>query len=485
MEKTDDVADKEKKNTGTRAVKASFWFAFCSVVQKGIQFFTVPLFTRLLSTEQYGQYSMYQSWMSLISIFATLNLSAGVYNNALSRYENDRDRYTSSMLGLTTVTVALTFCIYMFAPKWWDHILRLPQIVIVVMFMEILFAASLNFWTVRKRYEFQYKALVVVTLCIAICNPTLGFIGIFMTEERGVARIISTAAVNIAFGFALYAINMFRGKKWYVKIYWKYALAFNIPLIPHYLSQIALAQSDRIMIENMFGKTEVAIYSVAYNIGLIMNIVISAINGSFLPWKYQHCKAKQYDVIGKVSNILLVGIAGVSLIPILLAPELIIFIAPAEYAQAVWVISPVTISCFFTFVNSFFVDIEFYYEANKFIMLSSTIAGVTNIILNFIFMWLFGYIAAGYTTLVSYLLLSIANYHYMKRVIQRKGIDSKIYNIRVICLISLILCISASACMMLYRLPLIRYLLILVGMFILWIKKDKAIALLKMYKRDE
>lgn len=480
MKKSADVEKKE--SIGSQAVKASFWFAICSIVQKGIQFFTIPMFTRLLSTYQYGQYSMYQSWMSLISILATLNLSAGVYNNALSRYENDRDRYTSSMLGLTTVSVALIFAIYLIAPEWWDRLFGLPHIAILVMFAEILFAAAINFWTVRQRFEFHYKALVVVTLCMAVVNPILGLIGISLTEERGMARIISSAAVNIAFGLVFYVINVRRGKKCYVREYWKYALAFNIPLIPHYLSQMALAQSDRIMIENMFGKSEVAIYSVAYSIGLVMGIVTNAIHASFVPWTYQHCKAKQYDGIGKVAIVLLIGIAGMSLVPILLAPEAITFIAPREYAQAVWVIPPVAISCFFIFVNSLFGNIEFYYEANKFVMASSTIAGVTNIILNLIFMRRFGYIAAGYTTLVCYVLLSTANYRYMKRVIRKQNIDTKIYNVRMILAISLMVCMTAAICMMFYNMPLVRYLIILVGMIVVWANKKKVIAVLKMIK---
>ena len=35
--------------------KAALWFTICSFLQKGISFITVPIFTRLMSTQEYKQ----------------------------------------------------------------------------------------------------------------------------------------------------------------------------------------------------------------------------------------------------------------------------------------------------------------------------------------------------------------------------------------------------------------------------------------------
>ena len=39
-------------------VKASFWFLICAFFQRGISVITTPIFTRLLSTAEYGQYNV-------------------------------------------------------------------------------------------------------------------------------------------------------------------------------------------------------------------------------------------------------------------------------------------------------------------------------------------------------------------------------------------------------------------------------------------
>ena len=87
------------KNMGVQA-KAAIWFTFCSILQKGISMITVPIFTRLLTTDEYGIYSIYLSWLNILTVFTSLNLYYGVFNNAMLKYEDDRDRYTSSMLFL-------------------------------------------------------------------------------------------------------------------------------------------------------------------------------------------------------------------------------------------------------------------------------------------------------------------------------------------------------------------------------------------------
>ena len=72
------------------AVKASLWFTICSILQKGISFITVPIFTRMLSTEEYGVISLFGAWQNIITIFATLNLSYQIFNNGMSNMKTIR-----------------------------------------------------------------------------------------------------------------------------------------------------------------------------------------------------------------------------------------------------------------------------------------------------------------------------------------------------------------------------------------------------------
>lgn len=96
-------------------VKAGLWYTICNFMQRGISIITSPIFTRILTTEEYGTYSIYLSWLNILSIFTSLNLYYGVFNKAMVKYSDDRTRYISSMQGLVlTLCCAFTLIYILF-----------------------------------------------------------------------------------------------------------------------------------------------------------------------------------------------------------------------------------------------------------------------------------------------------------------------------------------------------------------------------------
>ena len=108
----------KKYNELNIQAKAAIWFVVCSILQKGISFITVPIFTRLLTTEQYGTYSLYLSWLQILTIITSLYLYHGVFNNAMVKFENDRNRYISCVQGLTMLLDLGAFLIYIVAYRF-------------------------------------------------------------------------------------------------------------------------------------------------------------------------------------------------------------------------------------------------------------------------------------------------------------------------------------------------------------------------------
>lgn len=456
-------------------VKVSGWFAVCSIVQKAIQFITIPLFTRLLSTDEYGQFTIYQSWLNLFLIFATLNLYAGVFNNGMVKYEDHREEYLSSMQGLSILSTFVVFILYwIFSPLAKD-LVGLSAAAMFIMFFQILFTPPLSFWSTKQRFEYKYRKLVGITLSIAILNPVIGLLIVVFAQDKGLARIFSSAIVGIVIGAGFMVYNFMKGKVFYNRTYWIFALKFNLPLIPHYLSMIILGQADRIMIEWYYDKSQVAIYGLAYSLSLVMGIVTQSINSSFIPWTYRQCQHRNYKKIGQVSDALLLLVGIVSLIPAILAPELMAILGPAEYAEGAYLVAPISMSVFFTFLYSLFGNIEFYFEKSKFVMIASVSGAILNIVLNAICIPLFGYQAAAYTTLVCYIAFSVAHYVFMKRTCKEKGVTEDIYNIRRIIVLSISLIIVSHGIMLTYSNIILRLGVILIIMVVVFLNKSKIV----------
>lgn len=452
---------REKWNGMSLGVKASLAYTVCSIVMKCLSFITMPLFTRLLTTEQYGQYSVYLSWSGILMIFTTMNLAYGSFGTAMVRFEKDRWGYVSALQGLCCVLSLVFLAIYLPFAGAWNKLFELPTPLVLLLVVEILGQFAVGCYYGVQRFEFKYKSVVVLTLINAVASPLVAFVLVMLSEEKGYARIIGYALANISIGIVIFILNSRRAKgKLFRKEYWKYALLFNFPLIPYYLSQVVFNQSDRIMISHLVGTDKAGMYSVAYTLGTILSFVLNAINNSYVPWLYTKIKEGKSQENRSVSTGIAMLMAFLLLGIMAIAPEIIFIMAGKEYAEAVWVVPSVAMSILLLFYSQLFINIEFYYEEKIMLVWGSIGAALLNIVLNWLLIPVFGFVVAGYTTLASYVAFAVANYFTMRVVGKRKQVNCDYFDLKALLLILVCFVGLGFLAMALYELPVIRYCII-------------------------
>ena len=131
-------------------VKVSTAYIFCSILQRCLLFLTTPLFTRLLTTEQYGQIVVYSSWQGVLQIFLTLNLAYGSFGPAMLRFEQDRDGYIASVEGIGLVLSGIFLIIYLPFAHLWNRLFELPTWIVCLMVGEILSLSAIQLWSGKK-----------------------------------------------------------------------------------------------------------------------------------------------------------------------------------------------------------------------------------------------------------------------------------------------------------------------------------------------
>lgn len=467
----------KKYRSLSETAKAGIWFVICSFLQKGISFITVPIFTKILTKEEYGTYSLYLSWVQIILIFTSLNLFNGVLDNGLSKFENDRDRFISAMQGLIITSTTIVFGIFGLGHDLIENLFELSPIYILLMFVEMYVKPSILLWSGKQRFEYRYKKLVIITLLESLVNPLLGLLMISLMKDRALARILSVVIVEFVFCSIIMICQFVRGKTFFSKKYWLYGIKLAIPMLPHYLSGTILNQGDRIMIEKMDGVASVAIYSVAYSIGMLIQMFTGAINGAITPWIYESIKNKTTNGIAKTFNGLLCLVAGICICLMTLSPELMLIFGSGEYVQGAYVIPPVAVSVYFIFLYYLFSLPEFYFEKTRFLFIASLGAAILNIILNFFFIRLFGYVAAGYTTLVCYIIYSIGHYLVSKKICGEYMNGVKLFDIKTIIAISSVLIMFGIGINFLFEYQIVRFSILLFGLIIAYVKKEAIIGL--------
>lgn len=79
---------------------------------------------------------------------------------------------------------------------------------------------------------------------------------------------------------------------------------------------------------------------------------------------------------------------------------------------------------------------------------------------NYVVISIFGYKAAGYTTLICYCLYAVLHYLMMIRVCRENGLSTRIYNERILLLITTMFLLLGFIFLLLYDYPMLRYIFI-------------------------
>ena len=460
-------------NASSQPQKAALWYVICNFLQKGIAFLVIPLYIRYLTASEYGEYTIFQSWCSIITIFATLNLYCGVFTKAMVDYKDDRDAYTSSMQGLSTVITLLYFFVFIFNSDLWTNLLGFDKITIFIMFLYFIAFPSYSFWNVRQRVENKYKTMVAITLAQSLLTPTLSLALLFYTDLRANAIIWGFLFSQVIFGLYFYIYNFIRNKTFYHRLYWRHAVQYNIPLIPHYLSLIVLGQIDRILIGELCGKDKAGIYGLAFQISNVLAIAISGINGSLVPWIYEKFKMSDFESVRLHCNRLSVILAVFTFLAMILTPDVIKIIGTPEYYEAIWIMPAVTLSVFVTFCYGLYSCVEFYYNETKYVMIATLTGALLSLIMNILLLPRLGFLSAGYTSLTCYTVFMIMHYYFMRKVCKKHNDGYTIFDARFLTKICLFLFVMMFISVFLYTNNILRYLMIMTIFIILLYKRNQ------------
>lgn len=471
-----------KYNDMAKPAKASLWFIGCYIIQRGLQFIGMPIYTRIMSTEEYGVYSVFLSWFNLLCVFSSLNIYAGTFNKAMIKYEKDRDRYISAVQSLTLLVSLVVSAFILLFHVIIQDVTGFSLKLLLLFCIHLILYPPLQYWSQKQRFLFEYKKLVFVTLINSVASLVIGILLVILSTNKSNALIIATVGVQAIVNIVLFYSLAKKGKTVYHKEYWLWSLSTSVPLIPHYLAEILLGHADRLMINQMCGASQAGIYNIVYQISMVMTIIRTGINGSFTPWLYYSLKQKKYDDIKRVTKIITLLMSTMTIVIMLVGPEILKIAAPSSYYEAVIDIPSIMLGGFFIFIYVLFVNVEIYYEQNQFVAIVSIISAIVNVVLNYIYINQYGYLAAGYTTMISYLLMAIMHYWFLQRLSNKHKEIKMLFDYKFLFLISAGLVIIGLMALFLYDFTIIRWILICIVCTILFTKKNMILQFIRLLR---
>ena len=403
-------------------------------------FITFSYSSHILGSAQIGKFSFSQSIVSYFSLIAIM----GVTDYAVREVSVIRDdkekltKFSSELFSINIITTIMSYILLIFTLVFWkklnpyrDTILILSiQIMLTTVGADWINIAFEDFLFLTIRYVFV-GILCVIAMFIVVRTPEDL---IFYT----VISVLSTSGGNL--------FNLFYIRR-YVKL--KFTLHLNVkrhikPMLLLFCNSIALVvylNSDMTILGIMETDDVVGVYSVSTKVYLMIKSLINAVIMTTIPRltymltngqkkAYKHLLLKIRDILLAVSLPVAVGIFFES-------ENILYVLAGNEYVSGdiVLKIFSVTIflavfSCFFTYA----VLIPNYME--KWFLISTIVAALLNVGLNFILIPYLSLIGAALTTFIAELTVFIFSLFFIKdnifEQINKKDILSEIIGVLLI-----------------------------------------------------
>ncbi len=427
-------------------------------VLNGINFFVVSVFIRLLGTENFGLFSLYLTWQSIMMILVGLQTQS-IIGNVSIRYSNEeRYKFFSSNVCFCAI-ISLFFLLSILS--FGDEIAVLIGLPVSILYFMLLqsytgYAGNvvLGIWS----FDLEAKRNFWVSILLSLINIGLSLLLIISIQEydqKYIGRIIGSGAPIILFGIASIFFLLRKGKTLYNKEFLKYTLGFSIPIVFHALSNLILSQSDRVMLQKMGTLREVGVYSVIFTLNNLLNILMEAFNGAWVPYFYSDLKEKRIDDIKRKSYNFIWLFAMITIGFLLVSPEVLLLYGGEEFRDSIKAIPFLSIGSFFVFLYSFPINYKYYKGKTKSIAVGTISAGGINVLLNLWLIPLFGIYGASIATLLSYIILWFFHHVGAKRLDKEEYPYSMGDFLKPILLISLVAVLSFTV---FYGLYILRWL---------------------------
>lgn len=404
----------EKNNTSIKKVLLnSGIYSFTSILQKGIGFLLLPLYTLYLSPEDYGITGIVNSFTAVLTLIFTLSLN-GAVQRYYYIYEHDKKElrefngtiilfviFNSVVLG----SIIILFQQWLIAP-FVDGVSFYPYIflgVLTVIFNPIYTIYQSLLQTMQKGKAYGKNSLSHFALLVTL---NILFIVVFQWGARG--QLLSYLITAIVFGvYSLYNLH----KNNIIKLafnfdYLKQALAYSVPILPHNLASTIASFLSQLILNNQLSTASAGLFNIATQFMMIVDIFQMSVNNAYIPWFYGEMNKgkKAHNNIINFADMISKGYLLVSVAMSFVIKEVIQIFLPIDYLPA-WTLIPIMVVAYqFKSIYLFYVNTLFYNtKSTKYIFIASVSGSLFNILVSASLTNTLGLITPAFATLAQWL----------------------------------------------------------------------------------
>ncbi len=444
--------EKVQRGNSALAVKAGFWYVLSSFLVKGISFLTTPIFSRLMSKGDYGEFSNFASWEATLLVITSLEMYHTL-TRAYYDFTEDYDKYVSTVTTLSCGVTLLFYVLFLCFKDFLLPVVSIPEQYIHLMFIALLFQSCKQVFLTRERTLYRYKSVAILT-AVNLVIPTgiaIALVCLVPEGSRLSARLYGYYIPSAIIGACLAIPLILRGKS-FRGSYIRYALKLSIPLCIQYLTAHLLTSTNTIIAKSMLGAEAAAVVSITSSTIHILTIFFNSVSGALTTWLMDNLEQKNSKRVRKDMMFYVALLAAVSIGVLLLAPEVVAILGGAKYKEAVPLIPYLSLGIFFQSVSSIF-TITLTYDKNVvWTAVWTGIIAALSVVTKILLLNEVGLMVLAYTNAAAFMLMFFVNY-----ILVRRAGYAQYMNMPKLLLVGLVVLVLTLGSTFLYSHRFVRY----------------------------
>ena len=400
--------------------KSVIWQLIGKFALQGVAFFTTPIFTRILTPENYGTIALYTSWSSILMVILSLQTFGSIATARIRFSKEEMPAYLSSTLSISVIAYAVFFCVIIAFRGVFSKLFGLDETLVSLLLIHSFASYVIAFFVA---YLDQHKKVVqssLISVSSTICSIALALIFVLNFENKVYGKVFGQAIPIVIFGTIILIVIYLRGRCFWNSSYNKYCLLLTMPLVVHGLGHMVFTQADRILLQRFQSESLLGIYSVTYSLCSVLSIIFAAINTAWTPFYYDYKKRSNNEAIKEHSRRYIKLITLMFIGFILLSFDVFKLMAPEPYWNGLKIIPIFVASFYFSYLYYFPVGFEYYHERTKLIPVATILVAAINIGLDIVLIPRYAVFGAVFATMISQILLFSFHFIVARFVIKEK-----------------------------------------------------------------
>lgn len=394
-------------------IKNTAIYAIGEVLPKLLSFLLLPLFTRYLSTTEYGIISYTSSLMLLITVIGILSLNSYALRYYFERKDElDRRRLLGTVYMVIGLMNTLLIVIgWLVLPVVIEHYhIQVPwhpyfKLALINNFLVSFSTIPLVIYRVRQdsgRYvllSFSYSLLTLLLNIYFVAVLKKGIIGYYY----------STLLVSIPY-FIIYACIIKKYACFKISSeYVKEGLKFSLPLVPGAIAYFFLNMVDRIILERNVPLSEIGIYNIAVTLTSALGIIIQSGYHAVEPEIFSHFGSSDYyKFVKKAQTVFFIAIYVGAILIALFSQEIFTIMTAPSFHAGYYLVPILTIGVVMSGQNVIYGGVLASEKRTKVQGGVSIVGAGISFLFNILLIPLWGTIAAAVSRMISYIFMNTA-----------------------------------------------------------------------------